>query len=251
MTHPDTLTLHRLAVGELDGDHRAGVDSHLAECAACREQLSRIRQELDAARAAIPARAPLAAYRRREALQRRRPIPWVAAAAGWAIAACLMLAWAPWNDAGDSSGGTQSVTRTRGTMAVSVQRARGPSVDRIGPVAVCRRGDRLQFGPDLPAHGYFQIINLQDDGRSQVYLPPTPAGRSEGPLDFSIELDDYPGTERVFFVWTAEPVDSNELESRAAGALQLRPIEELAEIPLPRGFEGEQQSLLIYKGGGP
>jgi len=247
MTHPDRLTLDRLAVGEIAGAERASIDDHLADCSACRERLWRIRQDLAMARRAIPERAPVEAFRRREAHEKVAFAPWVTAAAGWAAAACLLLVWAPWNAADGAVEDAPSITRTRGTMAVSVQRARGDSVERVGQVAVCRRGDRLQFEPDLPSDGFFQIVNLQADGQTQVYLPSTPASRSAEELDFSIELDDYAGAERVFFVWTAEFVDSAELADRATGSLAVRPIEELEAIPLRQGQVGEQRSLLIYK----
>ena len=247
MIHPDRLTLDRLAVGEIEGADKASLDDHLADCAPCRERLWRIRQDLAMARRAIPDRAPVDAFRRREAHEKVRVAPWATAAVGWAAAACLLLVWAPWNAAGDAADDVPSVTRTRGAMAVTIQRERGDSVERIGQVAVCRSGDRLQFEPDLPEDGFFQIVNLQDDGGTQVYLPSTPAGRSAEELDFSIELDDYAGAERVFFVWTADPMKSTDLMERAAGSLALRPIEELDEIPLAPSHSAEQRSLLIYK----
>jgi len=244
--HLERFTLDLLAVGDLGDDERGSAESHLEGCASCRERLWRIRQDLAMARRAIPDRMPVEAFRERRARERAGRVPWITAAAGWAAAACLLLVWAPWASGGDPAFEEPAV-RTRGSFAVTVLRGSGDDVDRLGPVAVCRAGDRLQFEPDLPDHGYFQILNVQDDGSVQTYLPSTPATGLSGPLDFSIELDDYAGRERIFFVLSPDPVDGDALVRGARDMLSLRPIEELEEVPLPRGVRTEQRSLLIYK----
>lgn len=249
-THPERMDLDLLAVGDLAGESKTLVDEHLEACAPCRERLWRIRQDLAMARRAIPDRAPVEAFRERQERERGRRGPWMVAVAGWAVAACAVAAWAPWSsEPVDEEDVVSSVVRTRGSFAVTVLRGRGDSVDRLGAVAVCRAGDRLQFEPDLPQRGYLQIVNVQDDGAAQTYLPPTPADRAGEGLDFSVELDDYAGRERIFFVYSDEPIDPEVLSRGASDSLTLRPIEEIDRVPLPRGVEAEQRSLLIYKEG--
>ncbi len=250
--HPDRMDLDLLAVGDLAGESKTSVDEHLEGCAPCRERLWRIRQDLAMARRAIPARAPVEAFRERRSRERGRRGPWLVAIAGWAAAACAVAAWAPWSgDPVEEQDEVSTAVRTRGTFAVTVLRGRGESVDRLGAVAVCRAGDRLQFEPDLPPQGYLQIVNVQDDGAVQTYLPPTPADRAGDGLEFSVELDDYAGRERIFFVYSDEPIAPEILTRGAADTLTLRPIEEIDRVPLPRGVEAEQRSLLIYKEGTP
>jgi hypothetical protein len=251
-THPDRMDLDLLAVGDLAGADKDQVDEHLGDCAPCRERLWRIRQDLAMARRAIPDRAPVEAFRERRASERARRGPWIVAVAGWAAAACAVLAWAPWSSVSVEVEDVVSAgVRTRGAFAVTVLRGRGESVDRLGAVAVCRAGDRLQFEPDLPPQGYLQIVNVQDDGAVQTYLPPTPADRAREELTFSVELDEYAGRERIFFVYSDEPIAPEILTRGAADTLTLRPIEEIERVPLPRGVEAEQRSLLIYKEGTP
>ena len=249
--HPDRLALDLLAVGDLDGDRRTDVDEHLEDCAACRERLWRIRQDLAMARRAIPGRAPVQAFRERQQREQRRVAPWLVAGLGWAAAACAVAAWAPWAGEAGAAGGEDDVAstavRTRGTFAVTVLRGRGESVERLGAVAVCRAGDRLQFEPDLPRDGYLQIVNIQDDGGVQTYLPSTPAAQATDGLGFSVELDEYAGRERIFFVYSDDPIPPDVVARGAADTLMVRPIEEVDHVPLPRGIQAEQRSLLIYK----
>lgn len=251
MPHPDRMDLDLLAVGDLAEDRRTAVDDHLEDCAPCRERLWRIRQDLAMARRAIPDRAPVEAFRERRDRERPRVAPWVVAAAGWAAAACAVLAWAPWSGPAvvEEIDVVSSAVRTRGAFAVTVLRGRGDSVQRLGTVAVCRAGDRLQFEPDVPREGFLQILNVQDDGNVQTYLPSTPAAAAGDALEFSVQLDDYAGRERIFFVYSDAPIDPDVLARGAADSLLLRPIEELDEVPLPQGTQAQQRSLLIYKEG--
>ncbi len=253
MTHPDRMDLDLLAVGDLADDRRDEVDDHLEDCAPCRERLWRIRQDLAMARRAIPDRAPVEAFRERRDRERPSVAPWVVAAAGWAAAACAVFAWAPWSGpaAVEEADVVSTAVRTRGAFAVTVLRGRGDSVERLGTVAVCRAGDRLQFEPDVPAEGYLQILNVQDDGNVQTYLPSTPADAARAGLDFAVQLDEYAGRERIFFVYSDAPIAPDLLARGATDSLMLRPIEELDEVPLPPGTDAQQRSLLIYKEGTP
>jgi Putative zinc-finger len=250
--HPDRFALELHAVGDLDGTERADLEAHLEDCTSCRERLWRIRQELAMAKRAMPETLPVADFRQRRAREKGRTAAWITAAAGWAAAACVLLVWSPWRGGEtlapppdeDTIG---AATRAKGTFGISVMRGRGEAMDRLGAVALCREGDRLQFDPDLPDHGYLQIVNVQDDGQIQAYLPSTPAAEASQRLEFSVELDDYVGRERIFFVWSPEPVEAGAVRSGLLESLALRPIEEVDEVPLPSGVVAEQHSVLIYK----
>jgi len=254
--HPDRFQLELHAVGDLDGAECVDLEAHLEDCTPCRERLWRFRQELAMAKRAMPERMPVEDFQHRHARVRGRTAAWITAAAGWAAAACVLLVWSPWR------GGETAVplpaedtavaaTRAKGNFGVSVLRGRGEAVDRLGSVAVCRAGDRLQFQPDLPDHGYLQILNVQNDGQIQAYLPSTPVADAAQRLEFSVELDDYLGRERIFFVWSPEPVESGAVRSGLLESLALRPIEEVEEVQLPSGVVAEQHSVLIYKEASP
>ncbi len=250
--HPDRFVLEQHVVGELGGAALEELEEHLEGCTRCRERHWRVQQEQAMARRAMPETAPVAAYRVRERRDRVRAAGWVTAAAGWAAAACVLLVWSPWGGgpaAADPSGGDAAVaaTRAKGAFGVSVLRGRGETVDRLGSVAVCRAGDRLQFEPDVPDHGYLQIVNVQDDGQIQAYLPATPVDQARARLGFSVELDDYRGRERIFFVWSPEPLRAAAVREGVLEQLQRHPIEEVEAVPLPAELGAEQRSLLIYK----
>jgi len=244
------MDLELLAIGDLPDDHERRINEHLADCTPCRERLWRIRQEQSRAQRAIPQQAPVEAFRAREQRERSRAVPWLAAAGGWAAAACLLWLWAPWTSEPsftEPEAAIEAGTRTKGTFAVQVIRGRGSDVERLGPVAVCRPGDRLQFEPELPDHGFLSIVNVQDDGQVQPYLPPTPVSAAKDRLNFSVELDDFHGRERIFFVWSPEPVDSVLIQAGIRDTLLARPLEEIDDLPLPATLGADQRSVLIYK----
>ena len=255
-SHPDRFQLNLLAVKNLEDAERAELEAHLEDCTPCRERLWRLKQDLAMAKRAMPEAMPVAEFRQRLARERGRTVAWISAAAGWAAAACVLLVWSPWKAAdatppvetGDEGAAAiEAGTRAKGAFGISVMRGRGDTVERLGPVALCRAGDRLQFAPDLPDHGYLQIVNVQDDGAIQAYLPSTPVDQVEQRLAYSIELDDYVGRERIYFVWSPEPVDAGDVRTALLASLSQQPIEEVPEVALPGGVEAVQHSVLIYK----
>ena len=59
MSHVDEGTLHAFLDGELSSSERAGVDAHVAQCAACRARLAEERALLERASALLGSARPI------------------------------------------------------------------------------------------------------------------------------------------------------------------------------------------------
>lgn len=95
-----------------------------------------------------------------------------------------------------------------------------------------------------PRAGFLSVWDLQDDGRLQAWLEPV-AAEAKTPATGAVLLDDYPGAERVFFLWTeVEPADG--LVRRTVERAFDTPIADLEELP-GLGEGTLQRSVLLLK----
>jgi hypothetical protein len=236
---PSSLKLSlSLVEAELSPKERAEIEAHLSGCARCRERLEELRRE----RRDLYDRIP------RLELQEARPRPrWRPALA--AACACLLLAigaWLFWGDE-DRPGG---VAFKGEAPAVSFR------VERQGRVFEGRAhmrlqpGDRVRFAYSLGEDAYLLIVNLDGAGKATVYYPPgggdslqVRAGQ-EVFLPGSIRLDEYLGPERIFAVFTREPLNASDVESAADREWKrVKDIEKLEILPV----EGYQVTIPITK----
>ena len=144
--HPNDTTLNEYADGSLGEFDRAGVEQHLASCAACRQIVDDLRAILDATGELEPRDAPVRAWSRLErairmeqehARTERAPAPapaprrrgttvvltWAAAAAALVLAAVVGLRYTPVQPAhapAPSAAGSATST-TAGGAAVSIE----------------------------------------------------------------------------------------------------------------------------------
>jgi anti-sigma-K factor RskA len=100
MTEHEWLALAApYALDALSGDERAAFEAHLAQCAQCRAEVASFREVAARVATAVPEAAPSAELRARVLAEARgaRPIgrrrPWLALAAGVALAVLLGAAW--------------------------------------------------------------------------------------------------------------------------------------------------------------
>ncbi len=236
---PSSLKLSlSLVEGELPPKEQANIEAHLSGCARCRGRLEELRRE----RRELYERVP------RLELGEARPRPsWRPVLA--AACACLLLAvgaWILW-------GGKQ---REGGVAFKGEAPALGFRVERGGRVFEGRAhmrlhpGDRLRFAYSLGEDAYLLILNLDGDGKAAVYYPsgggeslPVRAGQ-EVFLPGSIRLDEYIGPERIFAVFSREPLSASDVESAAVRAFQrTKDVERIETLPV----EGYQVTIPISK----
>jgi hypothetical protein len=236
---PSSLRLSlSLLEDELSPKERADIESHLAGCARCRQRLEELKRE----RRALYERVP------RLDLGEARPRPrWRPALA--AACACLLLAIGAWILWGEKQ-------RTGGVVFKGEAPALSFRVEREGRVLAgrahmqLRPGDRIRFAYSLGEDAYLLIVNLDDEGKATVYYPlgggeslPVQAGQ-EVFLPGSIRLDEYLGPERIFAVFTREPLSAGDIQSAAVRAFRrVKDVEKIETLPV----EGYQVTIPITK----
>ena len=196
------FTLDEWVTGELESSECVRVEAHVASCETCRAR----HEALEAGRAAFLAAAPtFTAYSMRvtgaQRASRRRPLrasayPQRALLAGSSLAvlaaAALLVVW---------TGSPSDQTRSKGAPHIGWFVKRGEHVHRGRAGETLYPGDALRFVYSSDAPRYLALFNL-DAREASVYYPSTPSAARIDPgtdvaLDFSIELDEQLGTERV------------------------------------------------------
>jgi hypothetical protein len=149
-------------------------------------------------------------------------------------------------------------TRLKGSAPhLSVFRRTATGAEEMASGARAGRGDVLQVSYVAGDAKYGVILSVDGRGTVTWHLPPAYAGgaRTAAALEpqgrvvlpSAYELDDAPGFERFFFVYSADPFDVGEVD-RAARALAGRATSaERNPLGLPRSLG--QFSLLVKKQG--
>lgn len=236
---PSSLKLSlSLVEDELSPGERNHLQAHLSACARCRERLEDLKREREALYNRIP----------RLELAEEKPRPrWRLALS--AACACLLLALGLWFFWGgqDHPGG---VIFKGEAPALSFR------VERQGRVFAGRAhmqlqpDDRIRFAYSVGEDAYLLIVNLDGNGRATVYYPPCGGdglaiGAGQGVfLPGSIRLDEYVGRERIFAVFSREPIRASDVESAAGRAFgRVKDIEKIETLPV----EGYQVTIPITK----
>jgi hypothetical protein len=210
--HPSELELHRVALGQLPPDRRAGVEAHAAGCAACGEALASLRLADQAFEGDVYARtAGVLAARAGRTGPQRRPIWWWLSAP--AAALLLIVGW------GALRGTFGPDLRTKGpggahAVGLEVFARRGDQVFAVSAQTPLRANDAIRFVVNRPA-GLDQllVVGVQAGGAVTVYHPfggtgSVALGGGAGRLEVegSVALDDHPGPERVFALLGRGPI---------------------------------------------
>lgn len=130
----------------------------------------------------------------------------------------------------------------RGDFELRVFRVRLGEAAEQGALIDALPGDRIQYDITAQQDGYLAIYNLQDDGQLQVYLPSQPISAQRS-VSEAVVLDDYAGSERIFFFIDQEPI----LEEQIRGAVQRAYRSPLADLDTLPGATSGQRSVLILK----
>jgi hypothetical protein len=238
-TCPSILKLSlSLLRDELSQKERADLQAHLSGCARCRERLEDLKHEREALYQKIP-RMDLAEVRPRSL--------WRPALA--AVCACLLLVFGLWFFMGMEEQPT-AVAFKGETPTLAFRVERQGNVFEGRPHMLLYPGDRIRFAYSIVEDAYLILINVDNDGRVTTYYP-AGTGRSldipkgeEVFLPGSIRLDEYIGKERIFAVFTREPIRLQVVESAVRKAWrQSKDIEKIETLPV----DGYQVTILITK----
>jgi hypothetical protein len=214
------LTFDEWAAKELAPEHVEQLQSHLAECDSCQSRYAGLEYE----RSSFLKEAPSwHAYRQR--FTKHRATRRGARQLGWAaIAVAALVMWFVVPH-------TQNLDVTRrkgGGPHLGFFIKRGERVNRGASGDLLMAGDRLRFTYTSKYSTCFALLS-RDSQTATIYYPSTsqcahiPAG-NDVPLDFSVELDETPGNERIFALFCARPIALESLRVELAGSGRLGPV---------------------------
>jgi len=216
--HVSSFDLDLLEIGGLDDDKKRKVDDHLRGCDACRQEQESLRKlRAEFSNSVLPRTIEVVSKRARSSgrpgfAAPRLWAPVLASAAAFAIWAAVRTPGQPGRLTGDD--GLQTKGKAE-LQLVARHDGRVTTVDRSNPNL--RPGDELRFvvtatDPEAP---YILIVSVDGAGRPNVYHPYNGAtsaridhpGRWEVPG--SIVLDESSGPERIFALFSKEPLQAS------------------------------------------
>jgi hypothetical protein len=224
------LVLDQWASDELEASAREHVERHVATCAHCRarhEVLERERVQFYASAPSFDSHARQF-VKKPERQPRPRDVRMRALIGAAAIAAVASLVVLP-----ETLG-----TRLKGGPSIGYFVKRGGQVRPGDAASVLHAGDLLRFTYSSEQDRYLALFN-RDSRSVTVYYPTGPhssrvhAG-SRVALDFSVELDDAPGSEHVYALFCAQAFETSPLRAALAST---------GNLPVPDGCELDTLTL--------
>jgi len=151
---------------------------------------------------------------------------------------------------------TPDVTRVKGLEPqLSAFLKTGQSAQELSPASLVGRGDVIQLSYTAGEARYGVILSVDGRGTVTWHLPPGSPGsaRTSPALDrqgrvmlpVAYELDDAPGFERFFFVYSDTPFNIAAVAEAARALIQRSGSAERLDLTLPPGIK--QFSLLLKK----
>jgi len=243
--HVSTLALHRHVLAALGAEERARIDHHLETCDRCRALLD---DEIGVQQRFTASTMP----RHLEALPPgRRPWSWLLVPVLVpALAAALLLVLRPLERRDD-----RPDLLVKGDLHLDAYASRGGRVLPVTPGAALSPGDQIRFVvTGLPAGRPLHALVASVDGRGavSVYFPfgGTASAPLEGPgpqvLPGSVVLDDAPGPERVFALFSPKPFTAEGARAALEGLGRAGP-EQIRSARALAGVTQDQRTLWFEK----
>lgn len=235
-THASAVDIARSLLGDASPEETGRLEEHAASCARCAEELRQARASAAKFHAQVFARTLPAVERRR-----RPALPWRLwiAPVGVAVAAALVLVTVQRRaDPGERG------FKGAGSLQVFGLHGKTPFAVRDG--AVMRAGDRIRFAIQPGTARYVCVGSADGRGQANLYYRNVQVGQDgEDILPDSLVLDDAPGPERFFALFSNQPLEDAAvrralLDVASQGPAAIRRIRRL-DLPLA------QATLLIEK----
>lgn len=203
---PPAAVLEALSAGEPISDSSR---AHVEGCASCGGQLAALTEARDAFLRARPPERFLRQLERRAATA-PAPSPWrrlwpVLAVCVPVLALVVLVPRLLPEDGG---------VRFKGNEFKVVAARAGGTPELLGPDSAVHTGDALRFAYEAPEAGHLLVLELDGRGRASVFHPfgggasvPVAALRRDF-LPGSVVLDDAPGPEWLFAVFSPRPLEA-------------------------------------------
>jgi hypothetical protein len=232
-----TMTLRRLAAGELSGEARARAEAHLAGCARCQASARGLEAERHALAAELPFEAFAAGVAERLAVAGaparppappwRRVLPLALAASLAAVVGLPLLSrLAPIDGRDDGA-------RIKGSASATLHVRDGQGSRALAPGEPVPAGAPLRLAIGPAGHRYAAAVLLDEDGPALLAGGPAPPGLLGGAFEWTGRRG------QVVVVLDDAPVDGAALLARlrAGGAAAASPggAAEVVVLPLSRG----------------
>ncbi len=195
--------LERYLAQDLAPPARARIEAALNDSPEDRARLDELRADTRAFLLAHPP-GQLVAFLERRSTGPRWPAL-LAPLVGAACAAAFALAVGPAATFRDGP-----PTSIKGAVVLMVHKKTERGSEPIGPGQVVAPGDAIRFEVRAPHRGFAAMLGHDGRGHVTVHHPfegteAAPYDPSEPVLPTAIELDDAPGAERLFAVWSRRP----------------------------------------------
>lgn len=234
------LILEKWALGELPPDEAKRLEARIASDDELAAWAARVRTEVTEAAKDMPQlRLPVEAESRSWLPDLGGLLLRPVSVGGLGLMALLVAIWLiPW----PAPQGPD--TTWRGSLDLQIHLVRDGQASKQGALVRARAGDRFQYSVAAPQAGFLSVWDLQDDGELQAWLEPA-AVDAKNSREGAVLLDDYAGTERVFFVWSELPLADDAIQRAVEQAFDV-PVVDLERLPgLADGVV--QRSVLLMK----
>jgi hypothetical protein len=231
--------------GKPDG-HPVG--KHLAGCAECQARWEEIEDAQKVFQQEVFPQSEQAVVDRstdllggfKGAFSRMLSVPRLAAVSALAVLIVLAVTFWPGQDPDDDG----SYIGIKGSIGLQVFCQRGDHVFLVNPGDLLLAEDKIRFQVTPSGPGHLLVISVDGNGQVHRYASSQVAG-GEQALPGSIVLDDSPGDERIFVLFSPENIDFARVQEAVAEGLRsgARP-EKMDSLPL----ELDQASLWFRKG---
>jgi hypothetical protein len=215
--HLSAYELDSLRLARLAPERARAARDHLASCTSCRRLDDELSGEQRRFLAEVLPRGAPALRARAETTARMAGRRWwmvtVAPLAPALVAVALLMH--PKVERRDGQPNTATYQAEKGSGSFSIVARRSGRVFRVAGAGPLRAGDAIRFVV-TSSQAYLMIASIDGRGRSKVYVPYDGGESAAVPLDRklelpengSIELDAAPGPERIFALFSRQPLSS-------------------------------------------